>query len=80
MHVDVSLWEYKINYKEYMRQGKYDEAISEATQLIKQDPSDCLGFYIRGKAYMKKKEYDQAIADFDRAILLKSNIWYYYSW
>lgn len=68
------------NYKEYMRQGKYDGAINEATQLIKQDPSDCLGFYIRGKAYMKKKEYDQAIADFDRAILLNSNIWYYHNW
>lgn len=54
----------------YMRQGKYNEAITEFSKFIEISPNYAEAYSNRGTAYDEKGNYDQAISDFTKAIEL----------
>lgn len=52
--------------------GKYKEAVADATKLIELDPTNNLGYAIRGAAYVRLKEDPKkALADLDKSLSLK---------
>jgi tetratricopeptide (TPR) repeat protein len=55
----------------YMRQGKYDPAISDAGSAIDLSPNLAEAFEMRAVAYLKKGDAGRALADSDKAIALK---------
>ncbi len=54
----------------YLKQGNYEQAITEYTQAIKLDPNLTSLYYNRGLAYSYKENYGLAIADYSKAIEL----------
>jgi tetratricopeptide (TPR) repeat protein len=58
---------------EYLKAGRYDDAIKELESLTRQKPDDCQAFTYLGAAYAKKGLYDRAIATFQAALRLKSD-------
>jgi len=54
----------------YLKQGNYEQAITEYTQAIKLDPTLTSLYYNRGLAYSYKENYDLAIADYSKSIEL----------
>jgi tetratricopeptide (TPR) repeat protein len=54
----------------FARQGEYDKAIADFTEVIRLVPKSPTGYYNRGLSYAKNKDYDKAIADFTEAIRL----------
>ncbi|MCX6258701.1 MAG: tetratricopeptide repeat protein [Bacteroidia bacterium] len=55
----------------YMKLEKYDESITDFTNLINRIvPKEAKWYYSRGNAYKKKNQFDNAIADYNMAIQL----------
>src|SRR6266487_2198176 len=58
----------------YFNQGKYKEAIADATTLIKLDPGNNLGYAIRGASYVRlNDDPNKALADLNKSLSLKSD-------
>lgn len=53
---------------------EFEAGIALYSKAIKQNPRVQLAYYNRGIAYSELKDYTKAIADFDKIILLKSNV------
>ncbi len=53
-----------------IEQGKYDEAIVEATKLADKAPDDPVPLVDRATAYEYLERYGDAVADYERALLL----------
>jgi len=51
----------------FFKQGLYQEAIDQFSELIKQAPQNADAYKNRGVAYMKQEKFDQAIQDFEQA-------------
>jgi tetratricopeptide (TPR) repeat protein len=58
----------------YLRNYKYDEAITEFNKAIKLDPNNVEAYYSRGFAYYYNFNYDQAMSDANKAIELNPNV------
>jgi tetratricopeptide (TPR) repeat protein len=56
----------------YLRKGKFDQAISYFGRAIKLDPKNASAFNNRGRAFIAKEYPMQAIADFEEAIHLNT--------
>jgi tetratricopeptide (TPR) repeat protein len=56
-----------------LNQGKYQEAISDATNYIQLDPEANLGYAIRGVAYMRLNQFDKALTDLSKSLSLDPN-------
>lgn len=52
----------------YYNAGKFDQAIKEYDEAIKEESQFIDAYYARGLAYAKKGNYDDAISDFNREI------------
>jgi tetratricopeptide (TPR) repeat protein len=50
--------------------GEYDDAIKDATTVIKDDPGNADAFYLRGRASYENDDFDNALDDLDHAIKL----------
>jgi tetratricopeptide (TPR) repeat protein len=59
------------------RHNRIDEAMVEATSLIKANPEDDEAFYARAKLEVKKKDFQHALADYSKAISLEPLSKYY---
>ncbi|MFT3675463.1 MAG: tetratricopeptide repeat protein [Chitinophagaceae bacterium] len=57
-----------------VNEKKFEEGIVLYSKAIEQNPRVQLAYYNRGIAYSEIREYAKAIADFDKVILLKSNV------
>ncbi len=53
-----------------IEEGKYDEAVTEATKLVEKTPDSPLPLVDRAAAYELLERYDEAVADYERALLL----------
>ena len=58
---------------EHCTNGKYEEAIEDATKAISLNPEYAEAYCARAKAYSGKEQNVQAIQDLDKAISLKTN-------
>jgi tetratricopeptide (TPR) repeat protein len=56
--------------QESLKEGEFDQAISDFSQAIEANPKYYKAFNSRGIAYYRKGQYDLAIADYSRAIKL----------
>jgi tetratricopeptide (TPR) repeat protein len=61
----------------YSYKGDYDNAITQFTEVIRQNPNDTLTYYKRGEAYRMKGQYEMAIKDFSKAVSLSNYAWAY---
>jgi len=57
----------------YRKNGQYDKAIEDYTQIIKVYPDSPTGYANRGMTYSLKKDHDRAIADYTMTIKLVPN-------
>ena len=58
----------------WIRSGKFENAIADATLAIRHDPqSEWHALPVRGEAYMHQTDYAHALADLDQAIKLRSD-------
>ncbi|HWB01182.1 MAG TPA: tetratricopeptide repeat protein [Pirellulales bacterium] len=55
------------------QQGKVDEAITEGSKAIAQNPDDVRGYELMGLCYSAKGEFSRAVANFDAAIRRQPN-------
>ncbi len=53
---------------DYVKKGRYDEAISDYTKALEINPRDASAYVGRGVAYFDKGQYDDAISDFTKAL------------
>ena len=58
----------------YDKMGKYDEAISDFTQVLLLDPQNVNAVFNRGSSYDSVGQYDKAVADYSRALDLDASI------
>jgi len=56
----------------FMREKRYQEAISDLTKTISQNPSAYYAYYLRGTAYYFLSELTEAEADYDQSYKLNS--------
>jgi tetratricopeptide (TPR) repeat protein len=63
----------------YIKQGKYDEAIESLTKAIDLNPEGDMAYNTRGWAYYKKKQIDLAISDYTKAIEINPSIELFYN-
>jgi len=61
---------------ENLNNKKFDEAYSDFTKVIAQDPQNAKAYNARGRASLAVKRYNKAVEDFDKAIELKPD----FSW
>jgi tetratricopeptide (TPR) repeat protein len=59
---------------DFVNRKEFEAGIALYSKAIKQNPRVQLAYYNRGIAYSELKDYAKAIADFDKVILLKSNV------
>lgn len=59
---------------DFVNRQEFEAGIALYSKAIKQNPRVQLAYYNRGIAYSELKDYTKAIADFDKVILLKSNV------
>lgn len=52
---------------EFVESQKYDDAITQFTSAIGQEPSNAAYYYARGEAYMALLKYKEAKSDFEKA-------------
>lgn len=57
----------------YYNENRYQDAITDATTLIKLDPANNLGYAIRGASYSRLNEPDKALADLNKSLSLNAN-------
>lgn len=57
----------------HLREEKFDKAVEEANKLIKKNPSDPIGYNLRGLAYMGKKDEKSAQSSFNEALKIDDN-------
>ncbi|GKT34548.1 hypothetical protein ADUPG1_007886 [Aduncisulcus paluster] len=55
----------------YYKLGKFDEAIKDASEALRIDPSYIKPYIRRADSYVKLKQYIQALQDYSDALLLK---------
>lgn len=55
---------------EYLRERKFDDAVSDFSHSIQQNSTISQNYYSRGTAYYLKKEFAKALADFNYALIL----------
>ncbi len=55
-------------------QGDYQGAITDFTEVVRQNPNEVEAYYNRGIAYAKIDNYREAIADFNQALNLNQKI------
>lgn len=53
-----------------IEEGKYDEAIVEATRLVEKVPADPLPLVDRASAYELLERFPEAVADYEKALTL----------
>lgn len=53
-----------------IEEGKYDEAVVEATKLVEKTPNSPLPLVDRAAAYELLEQYEAAVSDYERALLL----------
>jgi tetratricopeptide (TPR) repeat protein len=56
--------------REFLKQGKYREAVEELSAALAEKPDFALALNARGFAYYLLKQHKQALADLDEAIRL----------
>jgi lipoprotein NlpI len=52
----------------YLNYGRWDEAITDATEAINLAPAEPHAWGVRGRAYAGKRQFDQAFRDLSRAV------------
>lgn len=57
--------------RSYMKQSKYEQALTEYTQVITPDPNSALAYLGRGYVYLHLKESEHACADFAKYAVLR---------
>jgi tetratricopeptide (TPR) repeat protein len=57
------------------RQGDWQGAIDDFSNLLELKPQDAQAYYYRGCAYGYKGDWDRALADFSRTLELDPNNW-----
>lgn len=65
--------------KSFLSAGKYEQAISEFTKVVKEDSYYFEAYHDRGLAYYKLKKYDKAADDFSAAIKAKKDYFLAYT-
>lgn len=65
---------------DYLKSGRYGEAVESLNKAIIIDPDDDYLFFCRGRATNEAQEYEKAISDYCKAIELNPNVVYYYGW
>ena len=63
----------------YFNRGDYDQAITDYTQVIRNNPNSPEPYFNRGLAYRRKGDNDLAIADFTQVIQLDNSAGAYYN-
>ncbi|MDR2035028.1 MAG: tetratricopeptide repeat protein [Helicobacteraceae bacterium] len=58
---------------EARKSGKFQEAIEQFSNAIKEDPNNVEAYIRRGRSYANIKDYSRAIADFNQAIRIDSS-------
>ena len=58
---------------EYVKEGKYDEALIECNKALAINSNDANAYYQRSVCYFRKDNLDQAIADCNKSIELNPN-------
>jgi serine/threonine protein kinase len=53
---------------QYLESGAHDQAMSEFSEAIRQDPTQAMPYYYRATAGYKKGDYEQAIKDYSEVI------------
>jgi tetratricopeptide (TPR) repeat protein len=64
---------------DYIKQGKYDEAIESLTKAIELNHKGDMAYNTRGWAYYKKSQYDLAISDYTKSLEINPEIELYYN-
>jgi tetratricopeptide (TPR) repeat protein len=72
-NLPISAEEFVNRGNSFAKNGDYDSAIEDYTQIIRLDPQENYGYFLRGEAYASKGDYDSAIADYTRAISIDPN-------
>ena len=57
--------------RSYMKQSKYEQALTEYTRIITSDPNGALAYLHRGYMYLHLKESEHACADFAKYAVLR---------
>lgn len=55
-------------------EGKFDEAINEATRLIKENPQDAMAYVYRGRFYVQKGYPDEALENYEKALKINPQL------
>ena len=64
--------------REALEKGDDDKALSYAQEAIRGEPREGHFYALRGDIHYKENRYTEALEDYDRAIELNSNYFYYY--
>jgi predicted Zn-dependent protease len=64
--------------REALEKGDTNKALAYAQEAIGVEPREGHFYALRGDVRYKEKRYNEALADYDRAIELNSNYFYYY--
>ena len=56
-----------------IREGKLSDAYDLATKVVKEDPSNHIAYFMRGKIYAQDEQYYRAVVQFLEAISIKSD-------
>lgn len=69
-----------VKAKDYINQGRYDEAIAELTKVIQINPNLAEAYYLRATLYRNKNDLERAIPDYSKAIELAPDNGEYHYW
>jgi Flp pilus assembly protein TadD len=56
----------------YFNQGRYKDAVADATTLIRLDPRNHLGYVIRGASYVHLNDPEKALADLNKSLSIRA--------
>ena len=54
----------------HLKEGRYDEALADATEALQRAPQDAHAYQCRGHAHQRLKQHEAAIADYSAALEL----------
>ena len=75
---DKNAYESYSRGREALEKGDTDRALAYSQEAIGIEPREGHFYALRGDTYHKEKRYSEALKDYDRAIELNSNYFYYY--
>ncbi|KPK36314.1 MAG: peptidase M48 [Nitrospira bacterium SG8_35_1] len=64
--------------REALEKGDSDRALSYAREAIRIEPKEAQFYGLRGDVHYSEHRYEEALADYDRAVSLNENYFYYY--